>query len=101
MRRDSGVDGITTFREQHRCNTLCTKLQLQPCGDIRQFNINAELFGTDTEDSSIELDSSSLEEVKIDKEGLMQGKDGGSNGESPSHAHILTVVALIGRPWIG
>jgi hypothetical protein len=75
---------------------------LQPCGDIGQFNINAELFGTDSEDSSVESDSSSsLEEVKIDKEGLMQGKDGGSNGESPSHAHILTVVALIGRPWIG
>jgi hypothetical protein len=74
---------------------------LQPCGDIGQFNINAELFGTDTEDSSIESDSSSsLEEVKIDKEGSMQGKDGGGNSESPSHAHILMVVALIGRPWI-
>jgi hypothetical protein len=107
---DNGVDGITTFREQHECNTICTKLELQPCGDIGQFNINAELFGTDNEESSVESDGSgSLEEVKIDKEGSMQGKDG-SNGGSPSRAqlglldtwtHTHDHNVRIGMPWIG
>ena len=70
---DGGIDGITEFKAQHRCNTICKKLRLQPLA-MRVNGRRLSLWSHDATASDTGCGSLG--------EGAENGKDGDVNSDA-------------------